>query len=172
MNKKYLFALVAATVLLGGCGKKPDEAGKAAVSAGPTVKFRYSLKVDGKTMDSSDGKEPVSVTLGGHHLIPGLEEALAGMKAGEKRSITVAPDKGYGAYHPDWVKKFPKAVFKDITGLKPGMVVNGHDKSGRSFQARVKDVDAKNVTLDLNHPLAGKTLSFDIEVVSVQAAGA
>jgi FKBP-type peptidyl-prolyl cis-trans isomerase 2 len=168
---RHLCVLAAAAVLLGGCSKKPAEQGKTAGNAGPTVKFNYTLKVDGKTLESTVGKEPMSVTLGSHEIIPGLEEALAGMKTGDKQTVTVVPEKGYGAYHPEGVKKFPKSAFKDMQGLKPGMVVSGSGKSGQPFQARVKEMDAQSVTLDMNHPLAGKTLSFDVEVIAVQPAG-
>ena len=171
MSKKYLCVLAAVAVLGGGCGKKPGEAGQTAGTAGPAVKFHYTLKVDGKILESTVGHEPISVTLGSHTIIPGLEEALAGMKTGDKRTVTVAPEKGYGPYNQRGVKIFPKETFKKLAGLKPGMVVSGNGRNGRAFQARVKAMDAKSVTLDMNHPLAGKTLSFDVEVVSVQPAG-
>jgi FKBP-type peptidyl-prolyl cis-trans isomerase 2 len=171
---RYLCVLAAAAVLASGCGKKPAEpaeAGKTAANAGPTVKFLYTLKVDGNVLESSEGKGPLSVTLGNHKVIPGLEEALASMKAGEKRTVTVAPEKGYGPYLPERVTKVPKTAFKDMSGLKPGMMVSGNDRNGRPFQAKVKEVGSKDVTLDLNHPLAGKTLSFDVEMVAIQPAG-
>lgn len=171
MNKSYLCVLAAAALLCCGCGKKPEAGGKAAPNAGATVKFHYTLTVDGKVLETSVGKEPMTAMLGTHNVIPGLEEALASMKAGDKRKVTVAPEQGYGAYHPEGVQKVPKSAFKNTAGLKPGVMIRGRDKSGRPFQASVKDMDAENVTLDMNHPLAGKTLSFDVEVLSVQAPG-
>jgi len=178
MSKRHLCVLAAAVLLLAGCKKKnveqgaatPGPAAVAADSHGTTVKFHYTLTVDGKQIESSVGKEPLSATLGSGQIIPGLEEALANMKAGDKRSVTIAPEKGYGPYHDEGVQKVPKTAFKDMPGLKVGMMVTGQS-NGRTFQARVKTVGDKDITLDLNHPLAGKTLNFDVEVVSVQTAG-
>ena len=170
MGKRHLYVVLATAALLVGCRKKALEGGNTAGSHAATVKFHYTLTVDGKKLESSMGKEPLSATLGAGNIIPGLEEALAGMKAGDKRSVTVAPEKGYGPYHPEGLQKVPKAAFKNLAGLKPGMTIGGQ-RGGRSFQAVVKQVGDKDVTLDLNHPLAGKTLNFDIEVVAVQASG-
>jgi hypothetical protein len=126
MSKRYLYVLAAA-VLLGACsskksgteGKAPENATPATGSTGPTVKFHYTLTVDGKAIDSSVGKEPMSVTLGTHNIVPGLEEALATMKTGEKRTVTLSPEQGYGPYRQEGVQKVPKTAFKD--GLsKPG----------------------------------------------------
>jgi len=170
MNRKMLCVMAAAAALLGGC-KKPETAGrKLAGDAGPTVKFSYTLTVEGKQVDSSVGKEPLTATLGSGEIIPGLEDALAGMKAGEKRNVVVPPEKGYGAYREAGVQKVPKTSFKDSARLKPGMVVSGKS-NGQPFQAMVREISEKEITLDLNHPLAGKTLNFDIEVLSVQPAG-
>ena len=172
MGQRYLCVLLVAAALFAGCKKTTATVeNKMTGGLGPTVKFHYTLTVDGKTVESSVGKEPLSAVLGSGQIIPGLEEALAGMKTGDKRTVTVSPENGYGPYHPERVTKVPKTAFKEMAGLKPGMVVSGNGRNGRAFQARVKAMDAKSVTLDMNHPLAGKTLSFDVEVVSVQPAG-
>jgi FKBP-type peptidyl-prolyl cis-trans isomerase SlyD len=166
MSKSYLCVLAAAAVLAGGCSKKP--------AVGTTVKFNYTLTVDGKMLETSvgAGKEPATVILGKHSIIPGLEDALAGMKIGEKRKVTVTPEKGYGPYHPEGVTVVPKSSFQNgAAGLKPGMMVSGHGADGRPFPAKVTKVDADSITLDMNHPLAGKTLNFDVEVLSVKATG-
>jgi len=170
MRVKALGILLLGAALLGGCTKKAAEPAKAADGKVTTVRFNYTLTVDGKKIDSSEGKPPLSVTLGKGQVIPGLEEALAGMKAGDKRVVTVPPEKGYGPYREEGIKKVPKAALKDLAGLKPGMVVNGQ-AAGQPFQAVVKAIGDKDITLDLNHPMAGKTLNFDVEIVSVGPAG-
>ncbi|OGR59925.1 MAG: hypothetical protein A2X36_13760 [Elusimicrobia bacterium GWA2_69_24] len=133
--------------------------------------MHYTLTVEGSVLDTSVGKTPLTFVQGSGQIIPGLSEALVGLKKGEKKSVTVAPDKGYGLPNPQAVQKVPKKSFKDAETIKAGAVVTG-DAGGRPFQARVTAVDAESVTLDLNHPLAGKTLNFEVEVVDLQPAAA
>ena len=166
MNKKGLFVILAATALAAGCKHKP-----AASIPGAKVTFNYTLTVDGQVVDSSAGKAPMAVTMGAGQIVPGVEETLAAMRTGEKRSVIIPPEKGYGPYRAEGVRQVPKKSFKNIAGLKPGMMVNGQS-GGRPFMARVKEIGAKEITLDFNHPLAGKTLNFDLELVTAQAPGA
>jgi FKBP-type peptidyl-prolyl cis-trans isomerase 2 len=173
MSKKHLFAVLAAALLTAGCKSKTAAPAPAnapdlgqAAKQGPKATFNYTLSIDGKKVETSLGKEPLNVTLGAGQVVPGVEEALASMKAGDKRTITIPPEKGYGPYHQDGVRKVPRAAFKNMAGLKPGMTVDGQ-ANGHSFSALVKAVTADEVTLDLNHPLAGKTLTFDLELVSI-----
>jgi FKBP-type peptidyl-prolyl cis-trans isomerase SlyD len=157
-----------------GCGE-PGQASEAHASVpgrmgqGALVRFHYTLTVDGKKMETSSGREPVSAVVGSGDLIFGLEEALGGMKPGEKRRVVIPPEKGYGLRHAEGVQKVPRAAFRGLAGLKPGVIVGGM-ANGRPFRAIVKDVNEREVVLDLNHPLAGKTLLFDLELVSIEPA--
>jgi len=101
-------------------------------------------------------------------IIPGLEEGLEGLKAGAKKEITVAPEKGYGVRNEDAVQNVPKSAFQGAEELTVGELVMG-STGGRSFQAKIVAISDQDVMLDLNHPLAGKTLHFSVEVVSVDA---
>jgi FKBP-type peptidyl-prolyl cis-trans isomerase SlyD len=96
---------------------------------------------------------------------------MAGMKVGEKKQVVVAPAQGYGEINPNALQKVPRSVFKNTKGLKPGMMVTGSDGQRRA-QAKVVKIDKKEVTLDTNHPLAGKTLTFDVEVTAISDAPA
>lgn len=153
---------VAALLFTAACQK-----GGEMIQAGSQVKFNYTLRVDGQVVDSSEGREPLSYVQGRGDIIPGLEEEMAGLKAGDKKQVSIAPEKGYGTHNPQAVQKVPKANFGEAKGLKVGDLVRGQ-AGGREFRARVTEIGAKDVTLDLNHPLAGKTLNFDVEVVEVQ----
>ena len=137
------------------------------IQKGSQVKIHYTLKVDGKVVDSSVGKDPLAFEQGGGQIIEGLEEQLAGLKVGDKKECELAPEKGYGLPNPDAVRTLPRTAFTDPDSLKPGDVVSGHH-AGMPFTLRVSTVGPKEISLDMNHPLAGKTLHFAVEVVEVQ----
>ncbi len=136
------------------------------IKDGSQVKLHYTLTVDQMVIDSSKGGEPLSYTHGQGQIVPGLEEQLEGLAAGQSKEAVVTPDKGYGAKNPDAVQAVPRTAFQDAGGLKVGDMVTG-EAQGRSFQARVTAMDTDSITLDLNHPLAGKTLHFAVEIVEV-----
>jgi len=137
------------------------------VQGGATVQLDYTLTVEGKVVDSSKGGSPLSYVQGQGQLIPGLEKQLVGLKAGDTRSITVAPEEGYGPVDPKaFVEVSRKQLPPDATP-EIGQALRGTGPDGRPFRATIFKVGPESVTLDLNHPLAGKTLFFDITVVSV-----
>lgn len=127
----------------------------------------YTLTVDGKIVDSSSGREPLIFVQGSGQIIPGLDGELIGLKKGDKKNVTVPPESGYGTVDPNAIKKLPRAAFNESEKMKAGDVVTGNVQ-GQEFQARIVEVGGAEVTLDLNHPLAGKTLNFDIEVKDVK----
>lgn len=136
------------------------------ISNGSTVKLHYTLSVEGAVVDSSAGGEPLEYVQGEGRIIPGLEQEIASCSQGDKKHVTVVPEQGYGLASSELVQKVPRSVFKDMQGLEVGAVVSGQAPGGM-FRAVVTALDDSEVTLDLNHPLAGKTLHFDVEVVSV-----
>jgi FKBP-type peptidyl-prolyl cis-trans isomerase SlyD len=140
----------------------------AAIERGSSVKIEYTLKDDqGVVVDTTKGKEPLAYTQGTTPMIPGLEKALMGMKAGDSKQVVVAPEDGFGPVDPKKEQEVPKDV------VPPGSAVVGarllaRSQDGRPVPVTVKAVKDNVVVLDLNHPLAGKTLFFDITVVSVE----
>ncbi len=138
------------------------------IKNGSKVSIHYTLTVDDHVVDSSQGNDPLIYTQGGGDIIPGLEEQLTGLNKGDKKTVTVSPEKGYGEPNPNAVQTVAKTAFQDSKELKARDVVTGHMGDQR-FQAIIIAVDNDNVTLDLNHPLAGKTLEFAIEVIDVAA---
>jgi FKBP-type peptidyl-prolyl cis-trans isomerase SlyD len=136
------------------------------IKDGSSVKMHYTLTVDGEVVDSSQGGEPLAYVQGQGQIIPGLERQLEGLKPGDTRSAEVAPADGYGETDPERVQKVPKANFREPDQLQAGVMVSGQTDQG-TFQARVAEVGEETVTLDFNHPLAGKTLSFQVEIVEV-----
>jgi len=137
------------------------------VAAGSKVRIHYVLTVDGETVDSSRARGPLEFVQGAGMLVRGVENGLLGAAAGEKRKLTVAPDDGYGAPDPELFLVAPREAFAGLGELKVGSSVRASGPDGE-FHAIVAAVAETAVTLDLNHPLAGKTLEFDVEVVSVE----
>jgi FKBP-type peptidyl-prolyl cis-trans isomerase 2 len=138
-----------------------------AVAAGSTVKIHYTLKVEGEIVDSSTGRDPLEYRQGEGMLVPGVEAGLEGAKPGDKKVLKIAPKDGYGEADPEMIITAPREAFSQMPDLKVGSTVRASGPDGE-FRAIVKEVEDKVVKLDLNHPLAGKTLEFDIEVVAVE----
>ncbi len=142
------------------------------VEKGKIVKFDYTLKVDGKEVESSAGKEPLSYSQGIGEIIPGLETALEGMKVGEQKNVKVEPKDAYGDVIKDAVKEIPNTSFPKDFVPTVGMVVDISDGKGMSAPAVIAEVKESSVMVDFNHPLAGKTLEFDVKIVDIQDAPA
>ncbi len=134
--------------------------------------IHYTLKDDkGEVLDSSEGKDPLAFIQGIGNLIPGLEEKLEGKSAGDKIETIVSPEKGYGVRSEENVHVVPLSSFEadGDEQLQVGMQVRVETNQGISL-ADVAKIEGEDVTLDLNHPLAGETLHFNVEVVDVREA--
>lgn len=134
--------------------------------------IHYTLKDDnGSVLDSSEGKDPLAYIQGIGNLIPGLEEELEGKVAGDKLETSIAPEKGYGERTDQNVHVVPLSSFQPDGDekLQEGMQVKVETNQGVSI-ADVAKIEGEDVTLDLNHPLAGETLHFNVEVVDVREA--
>ena len=137
------------------------------IKKGSTVKIHYTLKVDDQTVDSSAERGPITFVQGDGQIIPGVEQQMEGLEAGDKREFAIAPEEGYGVSDPEAIHTVPKDAFNDADKLSVGDMISG-EVGGRTFKALVSQVSPKDITLDLNHPLAGKTLSFSVEVLEIQ----
>jgi FKBP-type peptidyl-prolyl cis-trans isomerase SlyD len=142
------------------------------VKDGSVVSLEYTLSgEDGKAIESNKGKEPLKYTHGGQQIVPGLEKGLAGMKPGEEKRVKVKPEEGYGPVDPKGFQEFPKDKIPS-EALKVGAMLMARGPQGQQVPVRVHEIKEKTVVLDLNHPMAGKTLVFDIKVLDVQPASA
>jgi FKBP-type peptidyl-prolyl cis-trans isomerase SlyD len=138
------------------------------VSDGKTVSIEYTLKLeDQSVVESNVGAEPLTYTQGTHHIIPGLENALAGMKVGENKEVTIAPDEAYGHVNDAAFKEVGKDQIPP-DAMKVGTMLQGQDPNGSTFTVRISEIKDESVVLDFNHPLAGKTLVFDVKVLNIQ----
>ena len=143
----------------------------AKVDADKVVTFHYTLRDSAakELIESSQGKEPMVYMHGHANIVPGLEEQMAGKQAGDKFTATVAPEQAYGLPDPNAVQRVPIKHLVNAGKLAAGQMVAVNTRQGPRH-ARVVKVGHFNVDLDLNHPLAGRTLEFDIEVVDVRDA--
>lgn len=135
------------------------------------VSMHYTLTDDaGNVIDSSANADPLTYLQGAGNIIPGLENALLGMRAGEQRNVRVAPEEGYGLVLEELIQQVPVEMFQGVEQVEPGMTFQAQDHSGYIQRVEVKSVDGNIVTIDANHPLAGQHLNFDITIVEVRPA--
>ncbi len=139
------------------------------INENTVVTLHYTVSTEaGEQIDSSRTGEPMAVLHGRHFLIKGLEDALEGREAGDKFDLTVAPENAYGERHDTLVQVVPKDLFNDVE-VAPGMQFRATTDDGEQ-SVMVVDVTDDEVVVDGNHPLAGVTLRFDVEVMDVRAA--
>lgn len=136
---------------------------------GSSVKVHYkgTLKDDGSMFDSSEGREPLQFTLGEGMVIAGFERAVIGKSVGDTTSVEVTPEEGYGMPNDQLVFQVRREQLPPNVELEEGIMLEIRTQDGQPAYVRVTEFDEETVTLDGNHPLAGKTLCFDIEVVEV-----
>ena len=143
-----------------------------AVQEGSIVSIEYTLRDDsGNVIDTNVGKEPLTFMEGAGQIVKGLERELSGMKVGEQKKIQVKPEDGYGLLDKDAFHEIPREKVPP-EGQKPGAMLMTKAPDGRTIPIRVHEVKEKTVVVDLNHPLAGKTLNFDVKIKEIKATEA
>jgi FKBP-type peptidyl-prolyl cis-trans isomerase SlyD len=141
------------------------------VADGLVVGLDYTLRLDdGEIVDSSSDEEPLEFLQGRGQIIPGLEQALYGMTVADQKDVVVAPADGYGERDPDAIELVDRDVFPPDLDLKPGMGLRMRDSAGRALNVYVSEVRPNGVLLDLNHPLAGETLFFQVKIAGLRPA--
>ncbi len=142
------------------------------VSDGMVVSMDYSLRLDEdeEMVDSSAGREPLEFVQGGGQVIPGLEQQIYGMGVGDEKSVVVPPADGYGEADSEAYQLMPLEAFPADMTVEPGMGLELRDELGQAVQAYVADVRPDGIVLDFNHPLAGKTLHFDVKITALRQA--
>jgi peptidylprolyl isomerase len=138
------------------------------VKEGDVVKVHYTGKmVNGEQFDSSIGREPLEFTVGAGQMIKGFDAAMPGMSLGEKKTINIAPEDGYGPRSEEAIIEFPKQNVPADMKLEPGMPLTLSDQAGNPVPVIVVEVKDDIIVLDANHFLAGQELIFDIELVEI-----
>jgi len=138
----------------------------ATASKGKVIALEYTLKSeDNQVVDSNVGKDPLTFTQGTNQVISGVESAVEGMTVGQTKQVVVAPMDGFGERDPNAVQEVPKGRVPD--SIQVGTRLDGKDQAGRNVRPTVTEIKDQTVLLDFNHPLAGKTLFFDLKVVGI-----
>lgn len=140
----------------------------AEIASGDTVRIHYTgTLTDGTVFDSSEGKDPLEFQVGVGHVIKGLDDALMGMAEGARKVVDIPVENAYGAYVDGRKQSFPRSMIPDTVPLQVGGQLQMQTQDGRVIVMQVLSFDDETVEADANHPLAGKDLRFDFEVVAV-----
>ncbi|MCK7593138.1 FKBP-type peptidyl-prolyl cis-trans isomerase [Pseudomarimonas salicorniae] len=140
------------------------------IAENTAVSFHYTLTNDaGEVIDTSSGREPLAYLHGSGTIVPGLENAMAGRKPGERFEVKVEPSEGYGERHEGMIQAVPRSAFQGVDSIEVGMQFQARGPQG-VMSVTVTEVSDDQVTVDGNHPLAGQNLNFAIEVVEVREA--
>lgn len=138
------------------------------VKVGDTVRIHYTgTLADGSQFDSSQGRDPLEFEVGSGQIIPGLDKAIPGMIAGDTKTVVVAAAEAYGEVNPAAVQNIAREQVPDHIPLEEGLQLQVQAPDGRVFPVVIRSFDEETVVLDMNHPLAGKDLTFEIELVSI-----
>ncbi|GAB4292540.1 MAG: FKBP-type peptidyl-prolyl cis-trans isomerase [Thiohalomonadaceae bacterium] len=142
----------------------------AEITRGSHVRLHYTITLeDGTEADSSRGGEPLEFVLGDGTMLEKLEEFLLGMRAGQRAAYSVSPEQGFGYPDTEAVHVMPRNDFPAEMELAPGVIIAFTTPAGDEVPGTVTALDETQVTVDFNHPLAGHTLNFDVEILAVQA---
>ncbi len=133
-----------------------------------TLHFAVGL-AGGEQVDSTFDRQPATFKMGDGSLLPGFEQAIVGLKAGERKVLEIAPEQGFGAHNPNNVQQLPRSQFETIE-LSEGLIVMFSDAANGELPGTIRAFDDQQVTVDFNHPLAGKPLTFEVEIIDIRAA--
>ena len=175
MRKRVLSVILTAVFLFAvnsaGDFARAAEKPNTVVQTGAAVSFDYTLTDDtGQVVDTSKGKAPMHYVHGKGQIIPGLERELTGMAVGGEKKVTVKPEDAYGQVDPNAFREVPKEAIP-AEALKVGTMLLAQGPAGDGVPVRVHEIKEKTVVMDFNHPLAGKTLSFDVKITDIKDNG-
>jgi len=157
-----LVILLLGAILISGCNA-------AQAKNGDTVKVDYTGKLEnGTVFDTSEGREPLNFTLGAGQVIPGFEQAVLGMKVGESKNVTIPVDEAYGEYNDTLVVVVNRENLTNIPNPEVGQQLYGSQTDGTTITGTITNVTDTTITVDFNPPLAGKNLTFEIKLISIQ----
>lgn len=142
-----------------------------AVEHGVVVRLAYRLEIGDELVESTEDDGPIEFLQGYAEILPGLEQALYGLRLGDEKQIVIEPEDGFGQYRDEAYEEVPLEIFPEDVDLGLGMPVELHDEeTGDSVEGFISEIRQETVVVDMNHPLAGETLRFDVEVVGLRSA--
>ncbi len=135
---------------------------------GDKVRVHYTGRLDdGEVFDSSAQRDPLEFTIGSGEVIPGFDSAVTGMSPGQSKTVVLEPANAYGDYNAEMVHHVSRSQLPEDVELEPGMMVQASQGENETMLLTIKEITEKTITLDANHPLAGKELTFDIQLVEI-----
>ncbi|MFP3984667.1 MAG: peptidylprolyl isomerase [Candidatus Bathyarchaeia archaeon] len=139
------------------------------IENGNIVKIHYDVKIGDRVIDTSRNKDPVEFKVGEGQILQGLDEGVVGLENGEKKTVVVPPEKAFGQRQEGLTKKLPRDKSNEpAKGINEGDIIQCETEQGAVMHATITKVEEDNVTVDLNHPLAGQTITFDLEILDVK----
>lgn len=166
--KWFVLIVFSMSILFIGASSSIGEEDKMVIENGRVVEFDYTLTVDGEIVDTSKGRQPLKYNHGKGEIIIGLARQMEGLKAGDEKTIVVAPEEAYGIADKNAFKEIERSALPANIKPEVGMVLQTKTSDGRVFPARIAELKEKTVLMDFNHPLAGKTLNFQVKVISIK----
>ena len=168
MKRFIIFLIVISALILNFSGVLFAQEDQVLIEENRKVVFDYTLTVDGEVFDTSEGKKPIEYVHGDGSVIAGLSSALEGMKVGDEKNVVVGTEDAYGEINPEEIREIPSAVFPGDFEREVGTVVEMISPEGNNVLATIMEERGENLVLNFNHPLAGKVLTFDVKIVSVE----
>jgi peptidylprolyl isomerase len=136
--------------------------------SGDTVRLHYKGTLDdGSVFDSSEGRDPLEFTVGSGQIIPGLDQAIPGMKVGDEKTVRIEADNAYGAHNPGARQAVPRTNIPANIPLEVGLQLQAQTENGQMMTVTVVEISENEVVLDANHPLAGQALTFEIQLTAI-----
>ncbi len=141
------------------------------ISEGTRVTLHFSLALeDGELIDSNFEGRPATFDVGDGSLLPGFEQALFGLRAGSRATLTIPPEQGFGLHLQENIQRLSRGAFDPEMALEEGLIVSFEDKGQGELPGVISRIDGSSVWVDFNHPLAGRTISFDVAIIEVAPA--
>ncbi len=134
------------------------------------ISMDYELSVEGEVVDYSEADDPIEFIQGYENIIPGLEKAIEGLSLGDSKEVLVKAAEAYGEYDPEGFVEVPKSEFPEDIPLEVGLEISVTNDDGEEMAAFIEEVSLETITLNFNHPLAGKDLNFKIKIVGIREA--
>lgn len=140
------------------------------IENGKKVKLHFILKAEGEVINNTKEKGPLEYVHGSNVILPGLEKQLEGLKVGDKKEFTLSSQEAYGWYSSEKFKEVPKTTLPEDFDFTKKKTIAVKGKDGRIFNASIKEIKENSIVLDLNHPLAGKDLQYEVTILDIQQA--
>lgn len=166
-KEKIRFLVWGVFILIVGAVSLKAAASPVKIEKDKKISLNYKLFVEGALVEAADAKQPFTYTHGQHQIVPGLEKNLTGLKVGDKKTVRISPEEAFGPIDPKQFWEVDKTKLPKDIPLKVGTMVEARSPQGEIRLVKIREIKPTTVVLDFNHPLAGKELEFQVEVLNI-----